>query len=257
MVKKIKSDRLASWDTRVKYAVNIIFVICVYTILFEMRRLDAAYDIRYFGRKPASDIRQLLGMLSGIPAGGVITDIQIYQWLLAASVIFILVGREVYERQNRLKYMAMLRFGTYRKFYYHLMNRAGFQTLLYGGTGMLVIFVLYAFKGNGQVGGREFLEMCGIYLPHLMLLCLLQTACMIGTGGYAASVVLLIFWLLMIVLGDWFLGEKWVWLPGNWGMYIRSAWLLDGGVPISAYYIQAGMCVLLWAVVPLVIKRKR
>ena len=241
-------------DRKVKYVVYIITVLCVYAVLFELCR----WDVKDYNVKPY-DIEELLCVLSGFPPAELPMDnkISMIKWMLALLVIFTLVGREIYDQQNNLKYIAMVRYGSYRRFYRSLMNRTVGYVLLYGSAGMLITYVLYVCEGNGQVGDVEFLEMCMIYLSQLLLLCLLQTLCMILTQGYTASVILLLLWFVMVMCGHLVVKAGWIWIPANWGMYIRGAKMVPGGVPDSAYYIQIGMCVLLWEGVPLVIKRKR
>lgn len=235
-------------DRKVRYLVYIIIVLGVYALLFELCR----WEVRNAAVQP-QDIEGLLCVLSGFPTG-VLMELSMLKWLLAFSVVVALVESEIYARQNHLKYIAIVRYGSYRRFYRSLMNRTAGGVLLYGSTGMLITYVLYACGGNGQVGGMEFLEMCMIYLSQLLLVCLLQTLCMILAQGYTASVILLVLWFAMAVCGHLVWAKGWIWLPANWGMYIRGEKMLAGGVPGAAYGIQIGLCILLWAGVPLLAK---
>lgn len=240
-------------DRKIKYAVNIIIVLCVYTVLFELCRLDVKDYVGSF-----DDIEELLCVISGFPLSELLIDYKttMIKWMLALSVLFALVGKEIYDQQSNLKYIAMIRYGSYRRFYRSLMNRTVLSVLVYGSVGILITYVLYIFGGNGQVSNKEFLEMGTIYLSQLLLLCLLQTLCMILTRGYTASVILLILWFVMVMCGHLVMESEWMWLPANWGMYMRGTKVVSGGVSNAAYYIQAGACILLWTGVPLVIKRK-
>lgn len=236
-----------------KYAMDIIIVVCVYAALFGLCWLDVKdYAVQ------AKDIEELLCVISGFPLAELpmIQEMIMMKWMLGLSVIFTLTGRRVYDQQNNLKYIAMVRYGSYRRFYRSLMNKTAVNALLYGSAGILITYVLYTFGGNGQVSDVEFLEICLIYLSQIVLLCLIQTLCMILTKGYTASVALLILWFAMAMCGHLILQSNWIWLPVNWGMYIRGEKMISGGVPNTAYYIQIGVCFLLWAGVPLVIKRK-
>ena len=150
----------------------------------------------------------------------------------------------------------MIRYGSYRRFYRSLINRTVLHVLLYGSIGVLAIYVLYSYTGNGQVCNIDFFEMSIIYLSQVLLLCLLQTLFMILTRGFTVSVILLVFWFVIAVCGHLFMKSGWIWLPVNWGMYLRGRKMVSGGVPSTAYYIQACVCILLWVGVPLVIKRR-
>lgn len=240
-------------DRKVKYVINSIIVLCVYTVLFEQSRLDVNHSIVEMG-----DMGELLCAISGLSVQLMI-ELKMTRWMLGLSVIFALVGREVYNQLCNLKYIAMIRYGSYRKFYRSLMTRTVVSTLLYGSCGTGITYVLYAYEGKGQVSNREFLEISVIYVSQLLLLCLLQTLCMILTQGYAASVLLLVSWFIMAMCGHMvpLLNVIWIWLPANWGMYVRGAKMVEGGVPDMAYYIQIGICVLLWIGVPFVVKRKQ
>lgn len=240
-------------DRKIRYGINGIIVSCVYALLFYLCLLDIE---GYIGQP--DDREELLCMLTGFSLGEQPVDIRLVmiKWMMGLTVLFILVGREIYDRLNNLGYIAMIRYGSYRRFYRSLMNRTVCAALLYGGTSVLVIYALYTFFGNGQVGGRGFLEISIIWISQVLLLCLLQTICMILTGGSAASVVLLILWFAMVMCGHMVMETGWIWLPANWGMYIRGARVLPDGVPDTAYYIQASVCLLLWAGTPFMIKRK-
>lgn len=230
------------------YTRGILIVVCLYALLFVLCQLD----VKDYMEQP-DDREELLCMITGFPPAEMPLDsrMTMVKWMLAISVLFILAGKEVYDRQNNLKYIAMIRYGSYRGFYRSLMNRTVFHVLLYGGMGTLLTYILYTFGGNAQVGGVEFLGMGIVYLSQLLLLCLLQTVCMILTGGYAASVILLIIWFVTAICGHLVMKSGWVWLPVNWGMYIRGARVFSSGVPDTAYCIQAGACLLLWAGAPL------
>lgn len=241
-------------DNKGKYVLHILGVICVYSLLFGLCLLG----VRDFEGQP-DERQELLCMISGFP----LTDLPLdgkaamIKWMLGLSVLFILAGREVYDRQNNLKYVAVIRYGSYRRFYRCLMNRTIAHVLSCGTVGTLTVYLLYRFWGNGQVGGREFLKMSVFYLLQVLLLCLLQTMCMILSGGYTAGVILLAAWFVMAVCGHLIMTSGWIWLPVNWGMYLRREEMVSGGVPETVCYMQAGVCILLWLGVPIVIKRKK
>ena len=236
-------------DRTVRYGFNIIIVICVYTLLFEVSILDAQ-----FFYTSSDNIVNLLCVISGVPPSDLLLEIPMVKWMLAISVVFTLVGREVYDQQNNLKYIAMIRYGSYRRFYQGLMNITVINVLIYGSIGTLTTYALYIYKGYGQVSNIVFAEIYIIYLSQLLLLCLLQTLCMILTQGYTTSILLLLLWFLMVMFGHLTLRSAWSWLPANWGMYLRWAKVLPGGVKHTAYYLQAGMCFLLWLGIPLIVR---
>ena len=240
-------------DNRVKCVLHICFVVLVYTALFELAFIGGADSLE---QDPAVN---LLTAISGVPAAEMFTEDKqmIIKWITAASLLFILAGREVYERLNQLKYMAVHRYGSYRKFYYSLMNRTTVCAVLYGGVGILITYALYFLHGNGEVGNLPFLKMGMIYLANILLLCLLQTLCMILTQGYTAGIVLLVAWFLVIFCGHWLLETKWIFLPSEWGMYLRSAEQIQGGVPDIAYLIQGCICALIWLVSPVILSKRK
>lgn len=63
------------------------------------------------------------------------------------------------------------------------MNKTVVNTLLYGVCGVGITYVLYLLGGNGQVSAAVFIKMSMIYILQLILLCLVQTVCMILFSG--------------------------------------------------------------------------
>ena len=80
---------------------------------------------------------------------------------------------------------------------------------------------------------------------------------MILFSGYTASVLVLISWFVLVLCGSFLAGAHWRWLPANWGMYMRRAEMTEGGVTVTSYYIEGILCVLLWIVVPRIVKREK
>lgn len=241
-------------DRKGKYIIHIFIVLCTYGIIYFLCKLDVKGYV-----EPCNDIEELLCSVSGFTVTEFPLDVKgaMIKWMLALSVVYILVGREIYSQMNDLKYIAMIRYGSYRNFYRSLMNKTSITSLLYGICGVGITYVLYLCSGNGQVSNRDFLEMSVIYVLQLLLLCLIQTVCFISFSGYTVSVIVLILWFMVAMCGHFVVGENWNWLPTNWGMYIRSAKRIDGGVTNAAYGIQSIACVLLWIGTPFIIKRKR
>ena len=236
------------------YAVNIILVACVYAVIFALCKLDVKDYAKSY-----QDIEELLCAVSGFRMTDLPMDIQgqMIKWMLSLSVVYILVGRDIYDLLNHLKYIAMVRYGSYRRFYQTLMNKTVVNTLLYGVCGAGITYVLYLLGGNGQVSAAAFIKMSMIYILQLILLCLVQTVCMILFSGYTASVLVLISWFVMVLCGSFLAGTHWRWLPANWGMYMRRAEMIKGGVTVTSYYIEGILCVLLWIVVPRIVKREK
>lgn len=236
------------------YVVNIILVACVYAVIFALCKLDVKDYAKSY-----QDIEELLCAVSGFRMTDLPMDIQgqMIKWMLSLSVVYILVGRDIYDPLNHLKYIAMVRYGSYRRFYQTLMNKTVVNTLLYGVCGVGITYVLYLLGGNGQVSAAVFIKMSMIYILQLILLCLVQTVCMILFSGYTASVLVLISWFVLVLCGSFLAGAHWQWLPANWGMYMRRAEMTEGGVTVTSYYIEGILCVLLWIVVPRIVKREK
>ena len=166
------------------YVVNIILVACVYAVIFALCKLDVKDYAKSY-----QDIEELLCAVSGFRMTDLPMDIQgqMIKWMLSLSVVYILVGRDIYDPLNHLKYIAMVRYGSYRRFYQTLMNKTVVNTLLYGVCGAGITYVLYLLGGNGQVSTAIFIKMSMIYILQLILLCLVQTVCMILFSGYTAG----------------------------------------------------------------------
>lgn len=102
------------------YVVNIILVACVYAVIFALCKLDVKDYAKSY-----QDIEELLCAVSGFRMTDLPMDIQgqMIKWMLSLSVVYILVGRDIYDPLNHLKYIAMVRYGSYRRFYQTLMNK--------------------------------------------------------------------------------------------------------------------------------------
>ena len=108
------------------YVVNIILVACVYAVIFALCKLDVKDYAKSY-----QDIEELLCAVSGFRMTDLPMDIQgqMIKWMLSLSVVYILVGRDIYDPLNHLKYIAMVRYGSYRRFYQTLMNKTVVNTL--------------------------------------------------------------------------------------------------------------------------------
>ena len=141
------------------YVVNIILVACVYAVIFALCKLDVKDYAKSY-----QDIEELLCAVSGFRMTDLPMDIQgqMIKWMLSLSVVYILVGRDIYDPLNHLKYIAMVRYGSYRRFYQTLMNKTVVNTLLYGVCGAGITYVLYLLGGNGQVSAAVFIKMLSL-----------------------------------------------------------------------------------------------
>lgn len=237
-----------------KYGAEFFIIAGVFALLFGICLLD----IKNYVELP-DDRETLLCMLTGFPLSRQLFDARMTMltWMSGIAVLYFLTGNQIYDQLERLKYIALIRYGSYQRFYRSLVNKTVINTLFCGGTGALVIYMLYAYMGNSQVRGTEFLKISAIWLSHLVLLCLAQTFCMIWRNGHIASIVLLVLWYGMAIAGHRIVTSGWIWIPANWGMYIRSADMISGGVPDAAYYAQTAICVLLWAGAPALLRRRK
>ena len=242
-------------DNRLKYLKNMIMTILVYTVLFEQFFWG---DTVFFNVK--DEMWKMISATAGLPHDAFLIligedRIPALKWIIAELFLFVLAGRETYNRLKHLKYMAVIRYGSYRKFYFSLMNETVFRALIFGFVGVGTTCVLYSFQGSGIIGNRALLMMGMIYLSNILLLCLLQTVCMILIENNAASILLFVIWII-IQLHGWQLGNNiWIWLPPNWGMYLRSADIAEKGVPYIAYIIQIVGCIIIWILSPIALSK--
>ena len=109
------------------YAVNIILVACVYAVIFALCKLDVKDYAKSY-----QDVEELLCAVSGFRMTDLPMDIQgqMIKRMLSLSVVYILVGRDIYDPLNHLKYIAMVRYGSYRRFYRTHMNKKEVKTLI-------------------------------------------------------------------------------------------------------------------------------
>lgn len=99
----------------------------MYAVIFALCKLDVKDYAKSY-----QDIEELLCAVSGFRMTDLPMDIQgqMIKWMLSLSVVYILVGRDIYDPLNHLKYIAMVRYGSYRRFYQTLMNKTVVNTLL-------------------------------------------------------------------------------------------------------------------------------
>lgn len=205
-----------------------------------------------------SDLQDLLCAISGIPLVENFLDCSMMtmKWIFGFSVLFLFVGKESYVLINDLKYMALVRYGSYHHFYRMLMNQTVLKSLLYGTVGVGVTWLLYVWKGNGQLDQDAVLWMSALYIMHLILLCLVQTIGMILTGGFTSSIVLLASWMILAMSGHLLFPKLWKWIPASWGMYMRTDFVLDTGIFHMIICIEAFISLLLWWLMPGLLKKE-
>lgn len=231
-----------------KYIIHISIVMLVFGLIF----MEGILEIKDMAAGQPEDLRCLLCAISGIPLVENFLDESFLtmKWLLGFSVLVVLTGRECYVLLKDLKYIAMIRYGSYKKFYRMLLYQTVCHGFLYGFAGTGITYLLYIWQGNQQISHVTFFRIGMLYIVHLIFFCLLQTIFMILTGEYIAGMMLLAGWVIMAMSSHLYFPDFWRYIPSNWGMYVRTAAITEHGITNSNVYMQMGICLLLCWLVP-------
>ena len=70
----------------------------------------------------------------------------IIKWIMAISIIYILLGKDVYDKLFNLKYLALYRYDSYKKYYNTIINQTIFTSIIYSIFAVLTTYLLYIIQ---------------------------------------------------------------------------------------------------------------
>lgn len=174
-------------------------------------------------------------------------------WCLLHTGHGIFLGTHLFRSQAETGYMALMRYGSYRKYYRKVWLHASGITLFYDAVTALsmILCSIFAHRAWGMAIEWEMLSQIVILNLCSHLFWGTLSAWFIVGKNWVKQILILypgvVFWNILLCIP--FPEHITKWFPANWMMLVRSNVILDGGFSVPA---ACGLLLALWAGITLI-----